>query len=327
MGSGCAPVVGARHHAPLRNGVTACATVEQVVGTARAARCLHADARRPPLAGSTSALTSGWRWPRYARWSRRLATRTSRPTSRAGTSCSPRPKGFRSMLPTSRRPSRPSWVSRAASWCAPAPELANVVADNPYPDEPNPKLVHAILLDRRSAPILAEATWRQRSNGPPHEGLATRPGSSRDATAPGRAPRWTSYSTRPPYSWPSRRGPVDGPERLLGLRDLVADRAPDSSPMPISPMLSPSRVGSTMSQASRRGAALDAIARPSRTAIVTGSSRRRGRTRRVPRPRSLRRLPRGGQRDLAAGECRDLARVAADPGPPALPAHVRSPSP
>jgi uncharacterized protein (DUF1697 family) len=36
-------------------------------------------------------------------------------------------------------------------------ELARVIADNPYPDEPNPKLVHAIFLSEDPGPVLVEA--------------------------------------------------------------------------------------------------------------------------------------------------------------------------
>ena len=50
-----------------------------------------------------------------------------------------------------RRRSRPSWASACRVVVLTSAELATAVADNPYPDEPNPKLVHAFFLTAKAS--------------------------------------------------------------------------------------------------------------------------------------------------------------------------------
>ena len=121
-------------------------TVRSASRSVVAPQCPPCPPTSPCCAGSTSARTSAWRCRRCARSSRGSATPTSPPTSRAGTSCSPRARPSRPWPTTWRRRSRTSWASTAASSTLSRAELARAVADNPYPDEPDPKRVHAIFL-------------------------------------------------------------------------------------------------------------------------------------------------------------------------------------
>src|SRR5215831_5034807 len=92
----------------------------------------------PCCAASTSAATTRCRWRSCARWWPRSATPASRPTSRAATCCSPRGRRLRVVV-----------LSRA--------ELAQVIGDNPYQAEPNPKYVHAMFFPAEPGPEVRES--------------------------------------------------------------------------------------------------------------------------------------------------------------------------
>ena len=178
---GVAPAVGARGgRAPLCNVVT----VSRRTGTTRTTgppRCPLGVAQRsgstmpacPPTSpccgGSTSARTSAWRCRRCARSSSRwphrrrdLHRQRERGVHRGHGRIGPSPA-------TWRRRSRTSWASPAASSSLTSAELARAVADNPYPDEPDPKRVHAIFLTGERLPRRAARRARRR-NAPPRRG-------------------------------------------------------------------------------------------------------------------------------------------------------------
>jgi hypothetical protein len=124
----------------------------------------------PCCAGSTSAAATRSPWRRCARLCLAWATPRWRPTFRAATWASPArrptPRG------SPRRSSGPSpctWACGPGSWFSPARSWAQVVANNPFPDEPNPRWVHAIFRNGPLGPdelaAVAAAQQRARDEG------------------------------------------------------------------------------------------------------------------------------------------------------------------
>src|ERR1700733_14300824 len=91
---------------------------------------------------STSAARTRWRWPTCGRSSPTSGTPTCRPTFRAGTCCSARTRA--TAIADSLGVSAPGVVLSRD-------ELAEAIAANPFPAEPDPKRVHAVLLSKAPA--------------------------------------------------------------------------------------------------------------------------------------------------------------------------------
>ena len=136
-----------------------------------------------------------------------------------------------------------------------------------------------------------------------------------------RPSRWTSHSTRPPYSLAeSPRAMWTVPNAFLASVMSSPIRAAGLSPMPISPMLSASTVSSTIRRS--RSAGGSALERDGAT-VADGDRERSVERAQVrghafPNDDTVRCPFDRWQRDLAAGEGRDFARVAADAGQPGL---------
>jgi hypothetical protein len=120
----------------------------------------------PCCAGSMSAAATGSPWPTCVRLCWGWATPRWRPTFRAATWSSPARK------PTPRRsprrssaPSPSTWACGPESSFLPARSWPRWFADNPFPDEPNPRWVHAIFRNGPLAPdeLAAVAAAQQRA--------------------------------------------------------------------------------------------------------------------------------------------------------------------